>query len=270
MTRKSWKKNLLAWFSKLAEGPVKRGLRATAMSIWPVIPKRFLINWGDNVLQVGTPSPETIRHYLEIVGPGGRIVVVEPEESNYRRLSDDPVLAAAANVTIVQRAAWSERGMLELVVSKSAVDHKIAVPGIVHDNDLVPDNYRGVQSVLADTVDGILNELNVPHIDYAEIHVNGAEIEVLRGMSHSLENTSRLHIKGHARFEETGEAINERIVEFLNARGFTSKIGVCTKAREEAAGTASWHSRAGDVLAVRRARSRLGPSPVLEAERCPC
>lgn len=232
------------------EGRMRHVLRGLALHAGLTLPRRALVNRGDCVLQVGTPSPETVRYYLELVGPTGRVIVVEPEEANFCRLAADPVIAAAPNATLLRRAAWSRQERLALTVSRSAVDHKVEVPGIVHDNDYVQDNYCGTQLVQADTVDNILDELAVPRVDYAEIHVNGAELEVLEGMHRALPRTLRLHVKGHALLKDTGEPINRQISRVLRERGFRTVVGARTKARDEAVAR-SWAYRAGDVYAAR-------------------
>lgn len=237
-------------YDRVPEGRIRHWLRTLMGRVTGKIPRRGLVNLGDYVLQVGTPSPATIHHYLDIVGPEGRVIVVEPEDENFARLSADPIITDAANVTLLQRAAWCRREHLSFTVSKSKYDHKIAVPDVSHDNDYVPDNYRECVLVQADTVDNMLAELGITRVDYAEIHVNGAEVEVLHGMAESLGFTARLHVKGHALVKETGEPINKQISALLHKRGFRTVICARTKARDDAA-TSGWRTRAGDVYAAK-------------------
>lgn len=250
MRKNPLKSLAIGLYGLIPEGRFRHVVRLLTIRAGMTLPRRVLVNRGDCVLQVGTPSPETICHYLELVGLTGRVIVVEPEENNFNRLAADPVIARAQNATLVRRAAWSRRECLALTVSKSEVDHKVEVPDIVHDNDYVPDNYVGTQMVQADTVDNILDELGLDRVDYAEIHVNGAELEVLRGMTKALLRTARLHVKGHAVRKGTGEPINLKISWLLHERGFRTAICARSKARDDAVAQ-GWTYRAGDVYAAR-------------------
>ena len=250
MKKNPLKSLAIGFYGLIPEGRFRHILRVLAIRAGTTLPRCALVNRGDCVLQVGTPSPETICHYLEMVGPAGKVIVVEPEENNFNRLAADSVIAQAQNATLLRRAAWSQRECLALTVSKSEVDHKVEVPDIVHDNDYVHDNYVGTQMVQADTVDNMLDELGIERVDYAEIHVNGAELEVLRGMTKALPRTARLHVKGHAIRKETGEPINQQISVLLKEKGFRTAIPRASKARDDAVAQ-GWTYRAGDVYAAR-------------------
>ena len=130
-------------YGVIPEGRPKHVIRVAAMKLSGELPKRAFVNQGEVVVQVGTPSTGMVRYLLELVGPSGQVIVIEPEAKNFRNLESDSVIAAARNVVLVKKGAWSRRGKLELTVSKDEADHKIAIPGIVHDNDYVPGNYVG-------------------------------------------------------------------------------------------------------------------------------
>ena len=238
-------------FGRFPEGRLKHAIRVAPLGFFSSLPRRAFINTGDLVLQVGAASPLTVHYVLDIVGPFGSVIVIEPERDNIHRLTSDARIAAASNITIVEKAAWRCRELLSFTVSKSSYDHKIEIPGIVHDNDYVEGNYCGTQSVQADTVDNILEELDVRHVNYAEIHVNGAELEVLRGMTNSLDFVDRIHLKGHSLDTTSNEPINKSLVDFLKNRNFVTKIAASSVARSEANEAASWDRRAGDVYGAR-------------------
>lgn len=245
------KSPLIGLYNCIPEGSIRHWLRLLVVKAGKDLPRRAMVNRGDCVLQVGTPSVEVIHHYLEIVGDKGRVIVLEPETQNFVRLSTDPIISKAQNVSLLQRAAWNKKEILALTVAKHDWDHKISVPSVVHDNDLVENNYTNTEEVQADTIDNILDDLGVKHVDYAEIHVNGAEVEVLRGMTKALDYTTRLHVKGHAVMKESGEPINKQIDQMLRERGFRTIICASTKARSKAVESV-WRIRAGDVYGSRK------------------
>jgi FkbM family methyltransferase len=174
--------------------------------------------------------------------------VVEPERHNFQQLADDEVLRGAPNLHLVKKAAWSSKARMDLIVSQDPADHKIEVSDISHDNDFVPGNYVGTESVDADTVDNIAADFEMPVPDFVEIHVNGAELEVLKGMPRTLANTKRIHVKGHAIETETKQPINVHVEKILNENGFRTIVARPSAARDEAT---DWGKRAGDVYGAR-------------------
>lgn len=238
----------IACFERIPQGGIKEAVRRCAMKLLPGLPLRAFLEPGSVYVLVGTPSPKKVASAARIVGPKGRVIVFEAERKNFERIKEHLDTAGVSNVTAMQRAVWSSRGIVNLTVSKSQFDHKVNVPDVMHDNDFVPDNYVGVEQVQSDTLDNLLADLGVDRPDFIEFHVNGAELEILKGMPKLLQQPLRLHIKGHARFKDSGQPINTQIVTELERHGFKTCIGRRTKAREEAEG---WGYRAGDVYAVR-------------------
>ena len=108
----------------------------------------------------------------------------------------------------------------------------------------------GAEEIDVDTVDNILDDLQCPHVDFVEIMVNGAELEVLKGMDRILQDCLRLRIKGHAKEQTSGEDIGARIVALLKSNGLRTTRARPTAPRSEAT---SWGARAGDVYAARLA-----------------
>jgi hypothetical protein len=49
-----------------------------------------------------------------------------------------------------------------------------------------------------DTIDNIMDDLHVRHLEFIEIAVNGAEMYILQGMEQMLPATQRVYVKGHA------------------------------------------------------------------------
>lgn len=235
-------------YESIPENSTKYGIRVAMLRCFSTVSRRFFVNKGDCVIQVGTPNLTLIKWYLKLLGPSGRLVVIEPEKKNFDLLQSDPTVTASPNLTLLKRAAWSKREKLSLVVSGSQYDHKVEVPEIVHDNDFVPDNYVGSELVQADTIDNVVQELGIDEIGFIEIHVNGAEIEVLKGMELSLPKTARISVKGHALLSDSKEPINKKISEILHENGFRTTLTRTSAAREEAT---DWSERDGDVYGER-------------------
>lgn len=237
----------LIW-SLFPEGRVKHLIRSVALSRDWYPNRRLFVNRGDVMFQVGVTRPSIIEWTLSMIGDEGKVVVIEPENRNFARISASSCLTEDPRVTLLNRAAWSRRELLMLTVSDNPVDNKIAIEGILHDNDFVPDNYVAEQEIQADTIDNVAEELGITSIDFAEIHVNGAELEVLKGMVRMLPSTHRLHIKAHALIGEDRVPLYEPIRVFLQDRGFRVVVTAPSEARQEAV-AAGWKERAGDLYA---------------------
>src|SRR5262249_30349348 len=158
-------------------------------------------------------------------GPSGTVVIIEAEPANAERLTRYVRSKGMTNVHVVPKAAWNEKGVHRLLVAPRSGDHRLEMPAIVHDNDLLaPDYYEDTQGMGVDTVDGTPEELGAPEVRFAEAAVNGAEPQVLEGMERTLQRAHRLMVKAHARDKETGRPINIGVARFLADRGFQTRI----------------------------------------------
>ena len=214
----------------------------------PLIPREFLIQSGDIVVAVGVPFIETIRRFSMAAGAAGRVIVIEADKDNRERLESAIQVDGLKNVHIIGKAAWSKPGTCRFLLAKRDEDHRLENPDIVIDNDLREEQesgaYRDCITVEASTIDLMMREAGVNRIDYIEITVNGAELEVIKGMESILPKTSLVYAKGHVRDKTTGEPINRSISDYLRRHGFETVITVpSTSVVKE------WGLRDGDVYA---------------------
>lgn len=224
-------------------------IRAALVRARGTLPKTLRVRRGEVALLVGTPNPSTMVRFSNAVGPSGLVVIVEPAPENIRRLEEAYDRLPWTNVQLVPCAAWSELDHVTFSLAAHSGDHKIDVDGVEHDNDYRPENtYEETITVQAQPLDNIVEQQELDRVDYVEIMVNGAELEVLRGATSLLRKHRpiRLLVKGHARTEE-GKPLNEDICEFLDQFGITTII---TEGGDPAVGTnPEWNVRDGDVWA---------------------
>jgi FkbM family methyltransferase len=235
---------MLRGIGRLVPNRLRGRLWMAILALRPAIPKELLARRGDCVVQVGTPKSETIRRLHEIVGDGGKVVVIEPEPANVERQLAYVGARALRSVIVVPKAAWNARGTHTLLIADRAGDHRLDIDTVMHDNDQVQGEYRSRTEVEVDTVDNILDELGIREVAFVEIAVNGAEVQVLQGMQRTLDRTDRLFVKGHARARATGKPINADIEGILRAAGFNTMITRPTRSLAE-----DWGAREGDVFA---------------------
>ncbi len=173
--------------------PVKYGALGAVLS--RRLPYR-LVQSGSTVVQVGAPW-DVLRsgrsraiHLARMVGPSGRVIVLEPEPRSARALRAFCSQNGFGNVTIVEKGAWSSRSRLRFLEDPS---HPAAnLVESVKDprrNDLGSFN---VIEIDVDTLDNILEEVGVSETLLVSITTNGSENEILSGMARTAGNVRYL------------------------------------------------------------------------------
>lgn len=145
---------------------------------------------GDTVVQVGAPwdilesGRSRFIHFLRRVGPEGRVVVIEPDPVNVRRLREYIERRGISNLTVVPKGAWSHQTRLRFLV-----DPKNPASNLVEDvldskrTDL--DRFQ-LSEIDVDTIDRIAEQLHLKCIKIVSITSNGSENPILEGMNSTL------------------------------------------------------------------------------------
>lgn len=233
-------------FHYLPESEIKNYIRTEIVQKAGKLPKTAFISPGDNVLQVGTPF---VKRVESLEKHAAESIILEPESQNFARLNE--AAEEIKNVEVINKGAWSSKGQKELTVAKSEHpgDHKIPVENIEHDNDYRDNNYVDTQKIEVDTIDNVLNQMSFSP-DYIEVMVNGAELEVLKGATDTLESgNSRWWIKGHAR-KDTGEPLNKKVVSLVEGHGYNTVIS--SGENSTVGEIPDWDKREGDVFAWKK------------------
>ena len=117
----------------------------------------------------------------------GRIVAIEANRVCYELLRRNCEYNNVTNVTAQHRALWKERGTLDLEV------------GFAQANSLVSEVAKGEKKQQVETVsvDGLVEELNLPRVTMLSLTLNGAEVEALEGAQKTLkELRPRIRLAG--------------------------------------------------------------------------
>lgn len=235
-------------WSMVKNNKVRSYIRTFILKYRPVLPRELMVNAGDHIVQVGIPSRNSLSRLLLSIGKNGSIVIIEPDERNQEMILEIQRELDFNNLILVKKAAWHKNEKLTFLVATSTGDGRLLDEQVVHDNDLREEKERGGYSkvnVDADSIDNILNELNVDKINFIEIAINGAEVHALRGLSERLSTSvERLYVKAHARDASTNEPISKEIIELLKSSGFDIRRTLPSKSVHE-----EWGQREGDVYA---------------------
>jgi len=134
------------------------------------------IDGGGVFVDVGAHVGRYTIPLAKAVGDGGLVIAVEPHPENYEILVRNIELNGLKNVVAVNKAAYSRVCKLKLYTALRHGQHSV-----------VKDHGLGYVIVDAEPVDDILNRLGVEKVSCVKIDVEGAELEVLKGMRRTLE-----------------------------------------------------------------------------------
>jgi FkbM family methyltransferase len=197
------------------------GLYKTLLEAGPVKGLRAFVPPGSTVIDVGANIGFFTRRFADWAGPDGRVIAIEPEAENFRRLT--AMLerrGLMGRVEIHQAVADAAAGTVELAVNPDHPgDHKIAARDNGAPAGSSTENSISVAAVTLDTLAG-----NGP-VALIKIDVQGAELRVLDGAEAILRrDRPALFIEvdpaALAAFGASAEALFER----LNGLGFAPHL----------------------------------------------
>ncbi len=159
-----WSRSLGAWFYVEDESTIENMLNMPAYEpvTW-VAPQP-----GNVVVDIGAHIGWYSIQAAKAVGIAGRVIALEPDESNRNQLERNLTLNQIANHTIVPLAAWSATGPVHWSPSEVSVWNKI-------------DETRGPTTVNAISLDDLVSRLSLPRVDWIKMDIEGAETEALVG-----------------------------------------------------------------------------------------
>jgi FkbM family methyltransferase len=147
-----------------------------------------LVGSGSTFVQVGAPS-DTLRSgrsrglhlALRTRHGGGLAIIVEPDPTCAEAFRVAAERLGLDHVSVVNCGAWHEAGSLNLLVDPSHPATNFVEGCVDYSSDRLAD-FRPV-TVPVDTLDHILFAHGVRDIDLISITTNGAEPDILKGMS---------------------------------------------------------------------------------------
>jgi FkbM family methyltransferase len=147
-----------------------------------------------------------------------RVLAFEPNPACYRRLSRTVVQNGLTDrIQALNYAVGASTGVGTLRVP----DNRTMLGTIVDDGDGA---WTDASVVAITTLDQVLPALGVAHVDLLKIDAEGAEVDVLRGASRTLEHTDRLILEYHSR------GLREQVSALIGDRGFEQALHVDTPA----------------------------------------
>jgi len=130
---------------------------------------------GDHVWDVGANIGSLALVAARIVGPGGRVLAIEPDAGCAAAIRRSAALNGLQQVDVLEAAAAAHSGRADLVVVRDRLWTRLASVG---------DHALGEQRVEVSTI--ALDDVGRPPPSLVKIDVEGAELEVLAGMTRLL------------------------------------------------------------------------------------
>jgi FkbM family methyltransferase len=172
---------------------------------------RALIKPGDTVFDIGGDAGYYTLLFRKCAGESGHVVVFEPIPKAYERIKENLALNAFTNCTLVKEALGSQAGsfVLERPFEDSRINLTKSAAG---ESDI---------TVQVERFDTLADQLSLPVPDLIKIDVEGAELEVLRGMErlvadHHPDFVIELHPQHLPQF---GASV-EDVLNWLRQRGY--------------------------------------------------
>lgn len=173
---------------------------------------RALIKPGDIVFDIGGDAGYYTLLFAKAAGPTGKVIVFEPIPKAQERILENVKLNGFQNVSLVDLALGSKRGafVLEKPFEDSRINLEKTAP--VSADDIL---------VKVERFDTLVAERTLPLGDLIKIDVEGAEMEVLRGMD---EYVAKHHptfvIELHPTLlPQFGSSVDE-VLNWLKQRGY--------------------------------------------------
>lgn len=176
----------------------------------------FAIKEGDVFVDVGSYVGYGALKMGGLVGTSGKVIAIEADLDCRLLLEKNINLNSIGNIQIVPKAVWNEKGMMSLHRSYKQANSLV--------QDIIKETETNTVQVQTDTIDNILDELNVANVSVISLTINGAELEAIEGMSKTLEAYSpRLSIAGW--YLRDGTPIWRKARSLLKEKGYETVKG---------------------------------------------
>jgi len=136
---------------------------------------------GDVILDVGANIGYLSLVFAHSTGSGGKVYSFEPEQNNYNKLLKNISLNSYNNIESHKIAFSNKETKIKLFKSK---DNNLGSHSLIYNPDVLDEEFEFVDTI---TCDKFITDNNIMQVDIIKIDVEGAEYEVLQGMTNTLE-----------------------------------------------------------------------------------
>jgi len=181
------------------------------------------------VYDIGANFGEFSLFLSKATAPNGQVVAFDPIQQNCADIADNLALNNLHNVKIIQKGVGSHKESKVLKVDPDATQRASF-------NEEIKKSTQGKSHVLEitfeiDSLDSIIADQKLPEPDFVKIDVEGFELEVLQGMTNTIQRKKPpLFIENH------GSNDGEKNKNIANIVGFVKPLGYDIKHIESETG----------------------------------
>ena len=113
------------------------------------------------------------------IGRTGKLIIIEADASNAKALRDYIKSNSLSNIHLIESGVWNRKCCLEFKVGMIGCSSTSNVVSSIDENEYRRSPRKDWLEV--DTIDSLLEKINIEKVDYANITINGAEWEAFSG-----------------------------------------------------------------------------------------
>lgn len=139
---------------------------------------RAVLSPGMVVLDGGANDGLYSLYAARRVAPGGRVLAIEPSTREFQRLEANLHLNALSNVEALKIALGSEEGETMLSIAEPGHEGQNTIGERVSNPKVIT---TGHETVRVETIDGLVEGLELDRLDFVKLDVEGSEVDALEG-----------------------------------------------------------------------------------------
>ena len=179
--------------------------------ILKIYEKRYRVQKGDIVVDAGACFCMNTLKFSKAAGKEGKVVSIEPNESNLIDIRRIIRLHRLKNVVVIPKALWNKKSEMNFYCHSSLGSHSLVDKR----------NVKEIEEIKVDTMDNILKDLKIDKVDFIKMDIEGAEIEALEGAKETLRNNDvKLAIASYHKIN--GQPTYKTIIPMMEKVGFKS------------------------------------------------
>jgi FkbM family methyltransferase len=180
-----------------------------------VYEKYYMPKEGDVVLDVGANMGIFTVKVAKAMKQTGFVIAIEPDVRNIDCLKKNIEANKLSNVAILPMGVWSSKDTLKLNLFSGGT----GVSSFYNGHYANLGDKLSYQEVKVDTLDNIVKGLELSHVDFVKMDIEGAEIEAVEGIS-ELSKYNGLKMAIAAYHIVDGKVTCKRVMEKLKSLGF--------------------------------------------------
>lgn len=170
---------------------------------------------GDVILDCGAHVGNCTIIFSRIVGKTGLVISLEPIEDSFTILNERLKRLKLVNVLTFNKGVWDQKIKLPVTINSNTSYGRIIL-------DKKSEYSENEIKITCTTIDDLVKDLKLSHLDLIKMDIEGAEIEALKGAANTLETLSpNLAIASYHRRDKTQTF--GAIEKYLNEKKYSVK-----------------------------------------------